>query len=162
MALTDAARLRERLRPYVERAAAFEGWVFDYAPRVLDGPPPWDYAARARELLAGVTSVLDLGTGGGERFGELLQGYRGRAVATEEWSVNAPLAATRLKPTGAALVRSQSAVLPFRDASSTWSWTVTKSSTRLRPRASWPPARPSSPSRSTPTTGPSCAITSPA
>ncbi len=114
MTSTDAQQLRERLRPYAERAAGFSGWVFDYSPKPLGDPAPWDYAFRARELLAGASSVLDLGTGGGERLAEILQGYRGRAAATEEWPVNAPIAAARLRPLGAVVLHCQSTILPFR------------------------------------------------
>ena len=57
------ADARERLRPYVERAAAVSGWVMDPDPRGLS-PRSWDYVARASELIARADSVLDLGTGG--------------------------------------------------------------------------------------------------
>jgi Methyltransferase domain len=67
--------------------------------------------------MTSASSVLDMGTGGGERFGELLTGFGGRAVATEEWHVNAPIAAAYLRPLGCHLVRGQSVVLPFRDGS---------------------------------------------
>jgi SAM-dependent methyltransferase len=78
----------------------------------LDPPPPWDYAARASDLLRGAATVVDLGTGGGEVFAALLTGYRGRAVATEPWGPNAPVAARRLKPLGAHVVNASSLRLP--------------------------------------------------
>ncbi len=56
-----------------------------------------------------------MGTGGGELFADLLSDYRGRALATEEWHVNAPVAATRLRPLGVDVIRCRSAVLPFRE-----------------------------------------------
>jgi hypothetical protein len=68
---------------------------------------------RARQLMASAASVLDLGTGGGERFGEMLRGFRGRAVATEEWAVNAPLAAGRLRPSGADVLWCSALSLPL-------------------------------------------------
>lgn len=108
---------RERLRPYVERAAGFTGWSAYVHSRPLGTPRPWDYMQRARTLIQHATSVLDLGTGGGERFGELLAGYHGRAVATEEWQVNAPIAAAHLRPLGSALVSCQSVHPPFADRS---------------------------------------------
>ncbi|HLG11615.1 MAG TPA: hypothetical protein VI876_07645 [Dehalococcoidia bacterium] len=106
---------RERLRPYVERARAFTGWTAYVHNRPLGSPQPWDYMRRARELMTAATSVLDMGTDGGERFGELLQGYRGRAVATEEWHVNVPIATQHLRPMSSALVWCQSLHLPFVD-----------------------------------------------
>src|SRR5438874_6019280 len=104
MAADAIQSAREQLRPYVERAKSFSGWMAYVENRKLGPDHPWDYMARAREVLNSSTSVLDLGTGGGERFGDLLEGFSGRAVATEEWEVNAPIAARRLRPLGAALV----------------------------------------------------------
>jgi SAM-dependent methyltransferase len=107
---------RERLRPFVEKAHGFSGWMAETKVRRLGAPPPWDYMARARELAAKARSVLDLGTGGGERFAEVIAGLDCRRVATEEWVVNAPVAARRLAPLGAGVVRCRSPDLPFRDA----------------------------------------------
>jgi hypothetical protein len=104
---------RERLRPYVERAREFTGWMPDVRTRRLGPRQPWDYRTRAKQLMASSPSVLDMGTGGGERFGRLLDGYTGRAVATEEWSVNVPIAARHLKPLGADTVYCRSTQLPF-------------------------------------------------
>lgn len=113
----DGRNVRERLRPFVERARRFSGWRFDdIAPRVQGPPLPWNYVGRASELVAEATRVLDMGTGGGEIFEEVLSSYRGRAVATEEWHVNAPVAAARLRPQGVDIVRCRSAMLPFRGA----------------------------------------------
>jgi len=106
---------REKLRPFVERAQGFSGWMLDVKVRQLGPPAPWDYAARARARVAGAGSVLDLGTGGGERFADYLVGFRGRAVATEEWVVNVPVAACRLKLLGAATVWCRSVNLPFKE-----------------------------------------------
>ena len=108
---------RERLRPYVERAAGFSGWIALPETKLLSPPIPWDYMDSARRLLVDAASVLDLGTGGGERFAELCRGYAGLAVATEEWEVNAPVAATHLRPFGVDVVRCQSVCLPFADQS---------------------------------------------
>jgi Methyltransferase domain len=104
---------RERLRPYVERAKAFTGWMPDVHTRPLGPRQPWDYMGRARQLMASASSVLDMGTGGGERFSELLDGYGGRAVATEEWIVNVPIAAAQLEPFGTDTVHCRSTQLPF-------------------------------------------------
>jgi hypothetical protein len=69
---------RERLRPYVKRAREFTGWMPDVRTRRLGPRQPWDYRTRAKQLMASSPSVLDMGTGGGERFGRLLDGYTGR------------------------------------------------------------------------------------
>ena len=104
---------RERLRPYVERARGFSGWSGLPAFHSLGVGITWDYIARARELVSSAARVLDMGTGGGERFGEIIEGFAGRAVATEEWEVNAPIAAAHLRRWGADTLRAQSVSLPF-------------------------------------------------
>jgi SAM-dependent methyltransferase len=93
---------RERLRPYVEAARGFSGWGFSrYGNARYIGPKhPWDYDARVRQLVLNASNVLDIGTGGGERLSRYLREYKGRAVATEAWHVNAPIAANRLRPLG--------------------------------------------------------------
>ena len=109
---------RRRIGPFVERARRFSGWqlqAFDPAP--LGPGPSWSYETRATALLREANSVLDLGTGGGERFEALSASFSGRAVATESWSVNVPVAAARLRPRGISVVRCSSLRLPFRDAS---------------------------------------------
>ncbi len=107
-------RLNE-LRSYVERAREMQGWTFDVQATRLDPDPPWSYRDRARELLAGSRSVLDMGTGGGEIFSGICEGYAGLAVATEEWPPNVPMAADRLSPQDVAVVHSSSLHLPFLD-----------------------------------------------
>ncbi len=107
-----------RLRPWVERARGFFGWTFeDVDPRQVGRDRPWSYADRARELLHEAGTVVDLGTGGGERFSEICAAYGGRAIATEEWHVNAPVAAGRLRPLGIDVVRCSSLALPFTSGS---------------------------------------------
>jgi SAM-dependent methyltransferase len=101
----------------VEQARGFSGWSAYPRSRRLGPAPPWSYDGRARDLLSTARSVVDLGTGGGERFGDYCTGYQGRAVATEEWMVNAPVAAARLRPLGVDVVRCQSLRLPFADES---------------------------------------------
>ncbi len=114
----DLEKARHRIRPVVERARRFSGWRLDeFDPRPLESKPPWNYMARAAELVQGAASILDLGTGGGEQFEPLSSSCHGRAVATEPWSVNVPVAAARLRPYGTAVVRCDSLQLPFRAAS---------------------------------------------
>lgn len=102
-----------RLQPYVERASTFTGWTAYVYSRRLGPDRPWDYIGRAKQPLASAHSVVDLGTGGGERFSELLVGYIGRAVAPEEWHINGPVSAARLRPLGVDVVRYQEGILPF-------------------------------------------------
>ena len=58
-----------------------------------------------------------MGTGGGEAFGDLCDGYPGFAVATEGWSGNVLVAAERLSPRGIPVVHASSLQLPFADGS---------------------------------------------
>jgi SAM-dependent methyltransferase len=110
-------RTLAELRPHIERARAFSGWSFgDVSKRYLGQPIPWGYEALAREHLARANSVLDLGTGGGEVLARVIAGSTARVVATEEWHVNAPIAARRLRPLGATVIRADSLRLPFADA----------------------------------------------
>src|SRR5436853_3254630 len=113
----DMELARNRIRPFVERARQFSGWRLDeFDPKPLEPQPAWDYETRAVELIRDANSVLDMGTGGGELFDALTASFFGRTVATEPWSVNAPIAAARLRPRGIAVVRCGSLQLPFRHA----------------------------------------------
>jgi SAM-dependent methyltransferase len=105
---------RERLRPYVERARRATGWSFDVHARVLESRA-WDYDQHARDLLSRASVALDIGTGGGKRFYGYCESYRGRAVATEGWHINAPIASRTLRPLGIELVHCADTHLPFMD-----------------------------------------------
>ena len=87
--------LRE-LEPFARAAREIKGWELEYAPEPLAEGPPWDYEQLARECCAEAASLLDLGTGGGEVLSRVLSGSAARAVASEAWHVNAPVAARRL------------------------------------------------------------------
>ena len=103
-----------------DRAAAFSGWSLDHAGVTYpEGREPWHYVAVAASHVRHAGAVLDLGTGGGERFGEVLEsaGFSGRAYATEQWHVNAPVARERLRPLAVPVVRADSLRLPFRGES---------------------------------------------
>lgn len=118
MSTVDRNQHLERLRPYVERARRMRGWALEYeSPTKLGPGPPWDYELRAHELLQGARSVLDLGTGGGELFAGVCDGYRGFAVASEEWAPNVRVAASRLSVLGIPVVHASSEHLPFADGS---------------------------------------------
>ncbi len=107
-----------QLQPYIKRARNFSGWSFnDVDKEPLEPGPPWDYEAIAREHARNAQRILDLGTGGGEVLERIVAGLDARAVATEEWAVNAPVARERLAPLGGEVVRCSSLALPFLDAS---------------------------------------------
>ena len=109
-------RLAE-LRPYAERARRMTGWSFDVKMVTLGPPTPWSYDGRAAELLRGAGVAVDMGTGGGERFSRLCDGYDGIAVATEGWPPNVPVAAARLAPLGVQVLHASGSRLPLADGS---------------------------------------------
>jgi SAM-dependent methyltransferase len=110
-------RAAGELRRVVERARNFSGWSFpDVEMQILD-EAPWDYEALARDYARRATSIVDLGTGGGELFERVASAAtQAQRVASEEWHVNAPVAARRLCPLGIDVVHAQSECPPFRDA----------------------------------------------
>ncbi|GAA2234451.1 class I SAM-dependent methyltransferase [Herbiconiux moechotypicola] len=111
-----------------------DGWDFAWFDgRATEQRPSWGYArlAAARVADPGVAVVLDLQTGGGEVYAEVLERatlLRGShpapapltALATEGWPPNHALATRRLAPFGAevALVEAAPGIpLPHPDAS---------------------------------------------
>jgi hypothetical protein len=83
----------------------FAGWDFSYVKdRMVEATLPWDYVVEVLERLNGVSALLDLGTGGGEVLSQLAP-FPPRTFATEEYAPNAPIAARRLHPLGAQVVR---------------------------------------------------------
>ena len=85
-----------------EEEQPFSGWDFSWLDgRMFEEKTPWSYSLRAAELLRRCSSVIDLGTGGGERFLELKEFWPEEVVATEEFAPNLKLAASRLAPLGA-------------------------------------------------------------
>jgi SAM-dependent methyltransferase len=107
---------QSELQPFVEAARRLEGWQLEFEPVPLSTGPPFSYEPLAAREIGRASAALDLGTGGGERFERLLAGATCRAVATECWNVNAPVAARRLGP-DRPVVRASSLALPFRAAS---------------------------------------------
>ena len=93
------------------------GWSFDVSMVYLGPPTPWDYDARASDLLRDASVAVDMGTGGGERFSRLCDGYRGTAVATEAWPPNVQVAAARLAPMGVQVMHASGLRLPLADGS---------------------------------------------
>ncbi len=108
--------LVQELDRYAEAAGKLQGWELEFEPEPLLAGPPWDYEILAKSLCADARAVLDLGTGGGEVLSRVLAGSSCRAVATEWWHVNAPVAWQRLGPR-ARVIRASSLELPFASTS---------------------------------------------
>lgn len=85
-----------------EEQQPFSGWDFPHLDgRMLEEQPPWSCSSRAAELMRRASSVIDLGTGGGERFLKLRTDWPKKVVATEDHPPNFRLATERLSPFGA-------------------------------------------------------------
>ena len=103
-----------------EEQQPFIGWDFSYLDgRMLEGQPGWSYSTRAAELMRQSSSVVDLDTGGGERFLKLRDDWPPKVVATEHYPPNFKLATQRLSPFGAKVIDVQLSDfgrMPFADA----------------------------------------------
>ena len=88
-----------------EEQQPFSGWDFSYADgRMIEEQTPWSYLSRAAEVMHHASSVVDLDTGGSERFLELRDHWPERVVATENYPPNLTLCADRLLPLGVQVV----------------------------------------------------------
>ncbi len=88
-----------------ERTAPAVGWDFSALDgRMTEDEPPWDFAQECRTALAGATSALDMGTGGGERLLALGAALPADTVATEGWPPNLAVARNALAPYGIEVV----------------------------------------------------------
>ena len=88
-----------------EEQQPFSGWDFSRLDgRMIEEQAPWSYSSRATELMRQSSSVIDLGTGGGERFLKRQADWPKRVVATEDYPPNFRLATERLFPFGAQVV----------------------------------------------------------
>ena len=106
------------------------GWDFSWlGDRMHTVPLPWDYTALVSSYARASPDLLDMGTGGGEWLSDF-HDRPARAVATEAWGPNVPIAAQRLRPIGVGVVHVAPApdnnlqpigydqrALPFREAS---------------------------------------------
>jgi SAM-dependent methyltransferase len=103
-----------------EEQEPFEGWNFSYLNgRYFEDQPSWDYMQRAAERLRQAGSVLDMDTGGGEKFLKLREYWPERVVVTEGYPPNITLAQQKLGPLGVDVVPLESsdvALMPFGDA----------------------------------------------
>ena len=102
-----------------EERQPFSGWDFSYLDgRMIEEQAPWSYSARAAELMRQAASVIDLDTGGGERFLKLRDHWPKKVVATEEYPPNFKLASERLVPLGVRVIDvrlTDSDPMPFAD-----------------------------------------------
>jgi SAM-dependent methyltransferase len=103
-------------------AVPTEGWDFSwFAGRATEERPSWAYARRASVRASEASSALDVQTGGGEVFAEILGGAEPtpvRVAATEGWAPNVAIARRALAPFGGTVAPSdEDAPLPFDDAS---------------------------------------------
>ena len=102
-----------------EELVPFTGWDFSYLDgRMLEDQPPWSYSTRAAELMRQAASVIDLGTGGGERLLKLRKHWPKKVVVTEDYPPNVKLATERLTPLGVKVVKVELAdnvPVPFAD-----------------------------------------------
>lgn len=99
-------------------AQPFEGWSFEWLRgRLQQGAPPWDFRALLRQQMKPDTTLLDLGTGGGEFLVSLAPLPR-RCIATEGYRPNLPIARRRLAPYGVAVIPTgRTHRLPLADGS---------------------------------------------
>ncbi len=109
-------------------ARRMSGWDFTWLDgRMTSDGLPWDYAALVERHASTASTLLDMGTGGGEVLSAMCSLPR-RTVATEGWAPNVPVATRRLAPMGIPVVHDEGAVdnldqrdhdprgrLPFRD-----------------------------------------------
>jgi SAM-dependent methyltransferase len=88
-----------------EQQQPFTGWDFSYLDgRMLEDQAPWSYSTRAAELMRQSASVVDLDTGGAERFLKLRAHWPPKVMATESYLPNFKLATERLAPFGVQVI----------------------------------------------------------
>jgi len=85
----------------LEEQQPFSGWDFSYLKdRYFEPSLPWSYEERVRALLRNADSVLDIGTGGGEKLLEFKDLLPSNTLATEGWPPNILVAHKHLEPHG--------------------------------------------------------------
>ena len=94
----------------------FSGWDFSHiASRRTQEALPWDYLKRVSETMKTSHSMLDMGTGGGERLADLAP-FPAETFATEAYEPNVPIASARLEALGVTVVAIKSYdALPLDD-----------------------------------------------
>ncbi len=96
----------------------FEGWDFSYIEstrRMHEFPLSWNYRNKVKERMRGISSMLDMGTGGGELLSSLSP-FPEYTCATEGYEPNIAIASKRLEPLGVKVCRvDDDESLPFED-----------------------------------------------
>ncbi len=89
------------------QAETFEGWEFSHLTgRWWEEPPPWDYRQIVEGQMSHVSTLLDMGTGGGELLAEFSK-LPSATWATEAYPPNIQLAKRTLEPLGVRVVAFQ-------------------------------------------------------
>ena len=85
-----------------EEQTPFEGWDFSYLDgRMIEELPPRLYEELAMGLMEQATSILDMGTGGGERLLLMHESWPTDVMAAEGYPPNVILARKNPEPFGA-------------------------------------------------------------
>jgi SAM-dependent methyltransferase len=97
-----------------------DGWDFSWlSGRATEARPSWKYFESLSKRMSTANAVLDIQTGGGERFAEILSRIKQHPktlAATESWPPNIEIARNMLEPYGVSVVEVlDDAVLPFND-----------------------------------------------
>jgi SAM-dependent methyltransferase len=97
-----------------------EGWVFSwFHGRGTEARPSWKYFDGLRERVSVANAILDVQTGGGERFAEILSRVPNTPrtlAATESWPPNVDIARRKLEPLGVSIRElPDTATFPFQD-----------------------------------------------
>jgi SAM-dependent methyltransferase len=97
-----------------------EGWDFTwFNDRATEQRPSWKFSEALVSRLANVDAVLDVQTGGGERFSEVLSQIENRprlVSATESWEPNVNLAKQNLERFDASVIQiADQSDFPFPD-----------------------------------------------
>jgi SAM-dependent methyltransferase len=97
-----------------------EGWDFSWlSGRATEARPSWKYSERLSERMSTANAVLDVQTGAGERFAEILSRLHNHPktiAATESWPSNAEIARNTLGPLGVSVIEApEDAVFAFED-----------------------------------------------
>jgi SAM-dependent methyltransferase len=102
-----------------EEQQPFTGWDFSYLEgRMIEEQAPWSYSSRAAQLMGRSSSMIDLGTGGGERLLKLRGYWPNKVVATEDYPPNFKLASERLARLGVRVINTpvtDDDMMPFAD-----------------------------------------------
>jgi SAM-dependent methyltransferase len=101
-------------------AEPIEGWDFSwFRGRATEARPSWKYSEGLSERMDWASAVLDVQTGGGERFAEVLRHVTNRPTtlcATESWRPNVDIARSCLAPLGVTVHEvPDTASFPFED-----------------------------------------------